>query len=441
MFTIEGKYTKALITLDGIEDTTLKQIFSMASHPAATNPIAIMPDCHAGKGCCVGFTMKASDKVVPNWIGVDIGCGMVSARTDFKGVDFGINKLKAIDTEIRKRVPMGMTVHEKSAKSLRQMYGSLVRANAQAANNSFINHFKSMSDDEIEKILLGYGANMGYFYASLGTLGGGNHFLEAGTSSVDGSVWFTVHTGSRNFGKKVCEHFDNLARNALTKPDISVFTKQIQQDAKDGKIRPQEIAGLIQAKRDENKVDFDIKMSSYVTGQMLSDYLEGMFLAQTYAELNRKLIMDEIMDVLGGQFNTKARVIDRIETVHNFISFKDNVIRKGAVASYVGDRIIVPFNMRDGILICEGKSNADWNYSAPHGAGRVLSRSQAKDRLSVDDFKKSMEGIFTTSCGVDTLDESPMVYKDAALIEEAIEPTAKILFKLKPIYNVKAGGE
>ena len=441
MFTITGKYTNALITLDGIEDTTLKQIFSMASHPAATNPIAIMPDCHAGKGCCVGFTMKAADKVVPNWIGVDIGCGMVSVRTDFKGTDFSDNKLKAIDTEIRKRVPMGMRVNEKSAKSLRGMYGALVRANAQAANNNFTNQFKSMSDDEIEKILLGYGADMNYFYASLGTLGGGNHFLEAGTSSTDGSVWFTVHTGSRNFGKKVCEHFDNLARNSLTKPDISAFTKQIQKDAKDGKIRPQDISGLIQAKRDENKVDFDIKMSSYVTGQMLSDYLEGMFLAQTYAELNRKLIMDAIMDILGSQFNVKARIVDRIETVHNFISFKDNVIRKGAVASYVGDRIIVPFNMRDGILICEGKSNPDWNFSAPHGAGRVLSRSQAKEKIDMADYKKSMEGIFTTSCNIDTLDESPMAYKDASVIEEAIEPTAKILFKLKPIYNVKAGGE
>jgi RNA-splicing ligase RtcB len=385
--------------------------------------------------------MKISDKVVPNFVGVDISCGMLSVKTQFVENEFNVNKLKMIDTEIRKHIPMGMRVNEKSAKSLRQTYCSLVRSNAQVANNAFTNQFKSMPDDEIEKILLGYGADMNYFYASLATLGGGNHFLEAGVSSIDNSVWFTVHTGSRNFGKKVCEHFDNLARNALTKPDISAYTKQIQKDAKDGKIRPQDISGLIQAKRDENKVDFDIKMSSYVTGQMLSDYLEGMFLAQTYAELNRKLIMDSIMDVLGSQFNVKARVVDRIETVHNFISFKDNVIRKGAVASYVGDRIIVPFNMRDGILICEGKSNPDWNFSAPHGAGRVLSRSQAKEKIDMADYKKSMEGIFTTSCNIDTLDESPMAYKDASVIEEAIEPTAKILFKLKPIYNVKAGGE
>ena len=385
--------------------------------------------------------MKVTDKIVPNFVGMDTGCGMVSNKTPFRGTDFSENKLKSIDVEIRKRIPMGMTVNEKSAKSLRQQFASLVRMNAQEVNNVITNKFKSVTEDDIEDIITRYGVDTNYFYASLGTLGGGNHFIEAGTSSEDNSVWFTVHTGSRNFGKKVCEHFDKLAHNSFVKPDISVFTKQIQKDAKEGKIRPQDIAGLIQKKRDENKVDFDIKMSSYVTGQMLSDYLEGMFLAQTYAELNRRIIMDTINDVICGQFNNRVQACDRIETVHNFISFKDNVIRKGAVASYVGERIIIPFNMRDGILICEGKSNADWNFSAPHGAGRVLSRSQAKEKIDMADYKKSMEGIFTTSCNIDTLDESPMAYKDASVIEQAIEPTAKILFKLKPIYNVKAGGD
>jgi RNA-splicing ligase RtcB len=367
---------------------------------------------------------------------------MVSIKTPFTADDFSVNKLKAIDVEIRKRIPMGMTVNEKFNRNrLRHEFGSLVRYNAITVNNDYTNHFKSMSDEDIENMIYKYGANESYFYATCSSLGGGNHFLEAGTSSIDGSVWFTVHTGSRNFGKKVCEHFDNIARNSLSKPDISAFTKQIQLDVKAGKIRPQEIAGLIQKEKEKNKVDFDIKMSSYVTGQNLSDYMEGMFLAQTYAQLNRTLIMEEILDILSLQFNTKNKILDKIETVHNFISFKDNIIRKGAVASYTGERIIIPFNMRDGILICEGKSNADWNFSAPHGAGRVLSRSQAKEKISMDDYKKSMDGIFTTSCSIDTLDESPMAYKDASMIEAAIEPTAKILFKLKPIYNVKAGGE
>jgi RNA-splicing ligase RtcB len=441
MYTIQGKYTSALITTDNLDEVTVKQIYTMASHPSCSNPIAVMPDAHAGKGCCVGFTMRASDKVVPNFIGVDIGCGMVSFRTPFNGNDFSVNKLKAIDMEIRKNVPMGMKVHDRSAKSLRQKFGNAVRNNATESGNALVARFRSADDEEIENTISKYGIDFNYFYASLGTLGGGNHFLEAGTSSVDGSVWFTIHTGSRNFGKKTCEHFDQLARNALQKPDISEFTKQLQKDAKDGKIRPQDIANLIAAERAKNKLDFDVKMSAYVDGQLLADYLEGMFLAQTYAEVNRAMIADAILEVLSAQFNIKVRMLDRIETVHNFISFKDNVIRKGAVASYVGDRIIVPFNMRDGILICEGKSNKDWNCSAPHGAGRVLSRSQAKEKVSMEDYKKSMEGIFTTSVGVDTIDESPMVYKDAAMIESAIEPTANILFRLKPIYNVKAGGE
>jgi tRNA-splicing ligase RtcB len=441
MFTIEGKYTKALITIDGVEDSTIKQIYSMASHPAATNPISIMPDCHAGKGCCIGFTMKVSDKVVPNWIGVDIGCGMNSFKTNLKANDFSNEKLKVIDVEIRKRIPMGMTVNEKTNKQIRQLYMNIVRTNAQKNNNTYTNKFKSITESEIESIIKKYDVDSNYFYASLGTLGGGNHFLEAGESSINGSIWFTVHTGSRNFGKKVCEHFDKLAYNSFIKPDITAYTKQLQDDAKKGIIKAQDISGLIQKKRDDTKVDFDIKSSSYVTGQMLYDYMEGMFLAQTYAELNRSLIMEEIFKILSEQFGSKIEATDKIETIHNFISFKDNIIRKGSVASYVGDRIIIPFNMRDGILICEGKSNPEWNYSAPHGAGRVMSRSQAKENVNLDEFKKSMEGIFTTSVGKDTLDESPMVYKDASMIEDAIEPTAKILFKLKPIYNVKAGGE
>lgn len=441
MFTIEGKYTKALITIDSVEDTTLKQIYTMVNHPSCTNPVAIMPDCHAGKGCCVGFTMKAGNKVVPNFIGVDIGCGMVSVRTNLVASDLTDAKLKMIDVEIRKRVPMGMHVQENVKKNLVAKYGSLVRNNATSANNPYTNHLRLMTDEDLEALITEYGVDHNYFYASLGTLGGGNHFLEFGVSSTDGSVWVTVHTGSRNFGKKVCEHFDNIARNAVTKPDLSAYTKQLQADATAGLISKKDISSLIQKKREEHKIDFDSKMSSYVEGATLNEYMEGMFLAQTYAELNRELIMGHVLDVLRNSGDGKVDFVDRIETVHNFISFKDNVIRKGAVASYIGDRIIVPFNMRDGILICEGKSNPDWNMSAPHGAGRVLSRTQAKEKINMEDFKKSMEGIFSTSVRADTIDESPFVYKDASMIEKAIEPTATILFKLKPIYNVKAGGE
>lgn len=443
MFNIVGKYTSAIMTIDDVETETVRQIHSMVSHPAATNPVAIMPDCHAGKGCVVGFTMKASNKVVPNWIGVDIGCGMVSIKTNISVGDLSINKLTSIDREIRKVLPLGMTYHEDyNTKNLRVAFGNAVRTKAREVGNTYTNHLKSMSDLDIESLLKNYGVESGRFYSSIASLGGGNHFLECGVdNNNNNTVWITVHTGSRNFGKKVCEHFDNIAKNKLKKVDLSGYAKQLQEDAAKGLVCKQDISRLLQEKKNASKADFDVVSSSYVEGNDLTAYMEGMFLAQTYAELNRKMILENVVDVYSKILSKTVKIGDRIETVHNFISFTDNIIRKGSVSAYVGERIIIPFNMRDGILICEGKSNADWNYSAPHGAGRVFSRSQAKQKISMEDFKKSMEGIFSTSVGIDTLDESPMAYKDAAMIEEAIAPTAKILFKIKPIYNLKAGGE
>jgi tRNA-splicing ligase RtcB (3'-phosphate/5'-hydroxy nucleic acid ligase) len=441
MFTITGKYTSALITIDDIDASTIQQLYLMASHPSCTNPIVIMPDCHAGKGCCIGFTMKVSDKVVPNFVGMDTGCGVFSRKTYLSESDFTPNKLKILDIEFRKNIPTGMNVNQQFNKNIKNRYIKLLNAQASKVNNLYTNHLKHIDVEGVEQIVKSYGVDLSYFYASAGTIGGGNHFAEFGTSSNDGKVWATVHTGSRNFGKKVCEHFDTIARNGHSKVDMSEYIKEINFQVSNGTIDKRDISRLLKEKKESHKVDFDIKTSSYVTGELLSKYMEGMFLAQVYAELNRELIMEKIEELLIKLIGKGGSFTDSIETVHNFISFRDNIIRKGAVASYSGERLIIPFNMRDGILICEGKSNADWNYSAPHGAGRVLSRSQAKEKVSMEDYKKSMEGIFTTSCNIDTLDESPMAYKDAEMIEKAIEPTAKVLFKLKPIYNVKAGGE
>jgi RNA-splicing ligase RtcB len=443
MFTITGKYTTANVTIDEIDESTTTQIHLMASHPSCTNPIVIMPDCHAGKGCCIGFTMKATDKIVPNYIGVDLGCGMRSCKTSLKEINFNINKFKALDSEIRKHVPMGMNVNKQIDKNFKNRYVKLVNKNACSINNQFINHLKVIDIDEVEKLIKGFGIDLNYFYASLGSLGGGNHYLEGGISSLDDAIWMTVHTGSRNFGKKVCEHFDTVARNNHNndgKTSINDYIKGIMFNVNNGTINKKDIADLIEKKK-ACKVDFDIKNSSYVCGDLLNKYMEGMFLAQVYAEFNREIIMEKIEELLIKLIGKDGSYCDSIETVHNFISFRDNIIRKGAVASYNGERLIIPFNMRDGILICDGKSNPDWNFSAPHGAGRVLSRSAAKESISMEDYKNSMNGIFSTSVGVDTIDESPFAYKDAKMIEKAIEPTAKVLFKLKPIYNVKAGKE
>jgi RNA-splicing ligase RtcB len=442
MFNIKGKYTSALLTIDNVENETVKQIYTMVNHPAAVNQVAIMPDCHAGKGCVVGFTMKASDMVVPNWVGVDVGCGMRGVKLNIKKSDLTDAKLAAIDVEIRKCIPMGMSVNEDfNRKSIRSRFCKEINNEAIGLGNSIVSKFKSIDEDALEELFRSYGASFERFYGALGSLGGGNHFIEGGVSDADDNVWIVVHTGSRNFGKRVCEHFDDVAINSLKKVDISDYIKELYADVKLGKIRNKDISDLIQRKKKELKPDFDIKQSAYLTGSNLTDYLEGMFIAQTYAKLNREFIIKNIVEIIGKIISSRVEIMDQIETVHNFISFRDNTIRKGAVESYKGERIIIPFNMRDGILICEGKSNPDWNCSAPHGAGRVFSRSQAKQQISMEDFKESMKGIFTTSVGTDTLDESPMAYKDASMIEEAIKPTADILFKIMPIYNVKAGGE
>ena len=295
------------------------------------------------------------------------------------------------------------------------------------------------SVENIEKIVALSGMKGGRFWNSIGTLGGGNHFIEFGIDEA-GSIWVTVHTGSRNFGKMTCEFFDKKAKESL-KPDQNAYVEQLKARVQKGEIKSTDIGPLLEKYGQENHLDFDVNMSAYAEGELLKSYLYRMNLAQAYAVLNRQIIVETILDVIGNHVGRKVRSEDSIETIHNFISMEDCIIRKGAVASYVGQRMVIPFNMRDGLLICEGLSNPEWNFSAPHGAGRIMSRSRAKAEVSLEEYKKSMEGVFTTSVGRDTLDESPMAYKDAAMIEAAIAPTAKILHRVKPIYNVKSGGE
>jgi RNA-splicing ligase RtcB len=268
---------------------------------------------------------------------------------------------------------------------------------------------------------------------SIDTIGGGNHFIETGISN-DGDYWITIHTGSRNFGKRICEYWQNKAekfhkcdRQSIIQEQIKVLKETVQ----DGK----ELYTKIKALKAVAKPNIDMKGCEWLEGEDAAGYLFDMIFSQIYAEVNRKYIVSIICDIL------KVTPVDQIDTVHNFIDFHDFIIRKGAIRSYIGERMIIPFNMRDGILVCEGKSNPEWNFSAPHGAGRVLSRGEAKRKLSVETFKSQMEGIYSTSVGQATLDESPGAYKDSTFIEQAIEPTAKILNKIKPIHNMKASEE
>lgn len=396
MIEVNGKYTNAKIMIDQIEPECMGQIIQMINHESFTNPVRIMPDTHSGAGSVIGFTMPVGNKLVPNVVGVDISCGMLS---------YNVGKInlnhKELDEKIREEIPFGININKKGTVRL---------------------------DKEYEFLSTTIDVPFNYVINSIGTLGGGNHFIEIGRSQNTEDIWITVHSGSRHLGKKVCEYWQKIASRIKIYGfgDQSEGVKKIKDSypKSEWEIRIKEFHNNFK-KIKNHPLDF-------LENKAKDRYLEDMKLCQAYAELNRNTIMKNILSILG-----TTTVHDVIETVHNYIDFKDNIIRKGAIRSYIGERMIIPFNMRDGILICEGKSNPDWNFSAPHGAGRVYSRSKAKSELSIKKFENDMNGIFSTSVCRNTLDESPDAYKDSKVIEKAIEPTAKILDRIIPIHNMK----
>lgn len=443
MIEIRGKYTTAIVTIDDVEQECVNQLFRMVNHVAFDSQVKIMPDTHAGKGCVVGFTMKFGNKLIPNVIGVDIGCGMLSARI---GSGLAIT-LKELDDRIRRDIPMGIDTHEKAFR---------INANEKF---SFEKHFPwEELNNELLAFVRAYNAKFGtsftygkYGYKdfsalckkigmkenraelSIGTLGGGNHFLEVSKSDSCGEIWITIHSGSRNFGKMICEHHQEKAKKILDKNRNEVLKERIEEILKNTVDKTKIPSLMAEAKKELGlDFDFDIKGMEFLEGGAAFEYLVDMVIAQKYAQLNRKMMLAIICNILG-----EIKPIDIIESVHNFIDFRDFIIRKGAIRSYVGERMIIPFNMRDGILVCEGKSNEEWNNSAPHGAGRLMSRGKAKESIDLDKFKKQMEGIYSTSVCKGTLDEAPDAYKDSKMIEAAIEPTAAIIDRLKPLLNIK----
>jgi RNA-splicing ligase RtcB len=379
MLVYKGKYNVAKVYIDVIDPETVSQIYSFLNHPAFANTsIRIMPDTHAGKGSVIGFTMTLNNYVIPNIVGVDIGCGMLM-------YPIPETNLEKFDEFIKNNIPAGFATH----------------ANEKELKEYLKNSGYEYGIGKVIQVANRVEQTPGLAERSLGTLGGGNHFIEI--DHHEGQNWLVIHTGSRNFGLKVCDYYQKKAKALMNEMFIGDAYKNLE-------FLPLNNGG--------------------------TEYLNSMRVAQWYAERNRDMILRTILTKF---FNIKS-IAPAIECVHNYIG-KDNIIRKGAISAQEGERVIIPLNMRDGVIIGTGKGNKDWNYSAPHGAGRILSRKKAKEVIVLEDFQKSMDGIYTSCVNQDTLDESPMVYKDKELIISAIQDTVDIEFVMKPIYNFKAGGD
>ena len=387
MITYKGKYNFANVMLDEVEKTTEEQIRGFLNHPAfAHTYIAIMPDCHAGAGAVIGYTAKMNDYVIPNVVGVDISCGLQACKIDKNAFSFESQNphfvLKRLDEFIKKRIPSGFARRREPPVS---KYDDKVIEIIQLANKLELDVYDVL--------------------CQLGTLGGGNHFIEVNRDPED-NYWLVIHSGSRNFGLKIATYYQDRAKELMKKMFIE------KEEYKNLEFLPLDMGG--------------------------NEYIEAMKIAQGFASSNRKLMAKMILE---GVFSLDMEKIEQIESVHNYINFEDNIIRKGAISAQKGERVVIPFNMRDGVAVGVGKGNSAWNYSAPHGAGRILSRKKAKEMLTMEQYKSEMEGIYTSCISQDTLDESPMAYKDKNLIINAIAETVDIEFLMKPVYNFKAGGD
>lgn len=416
MKTIEGHNVK--IFTDNIEDSALEQIKKLLSIDIFSDKkIRIMPDVHAGAGCVIGFTGDLGDKVIPNIVGVDIGCGMrVLKLGTISDIDY-----HAFHEHIRSNVPSGKIVRE-DRFGFKPLIGEeldIYREAKQLVTQLYC--YRELKDS-------------GRIHKSIGSLGGGNHFIELDKDN-EGNIYLVIHTGSRNLGKQVAEIYQARAMKHLTE-GADEFEESIRRTIEEYKAsgRRTELQSVIARMRKAQKEAAPSLPAElcYVEGEAREQYLHDMRLCQQWAGLNRKLISLLLM-----RYFPEAEVIEEFESIHNYIS-DNNIIRKGAISAAEGEKCIIPLNMRDGSLICTGKGNTDWNCSAPHGAGRILSRTQAYESITMEDFEASMQGIYSESVNDFTRDESPMVYKPASEIIANIGDTVNIDTIIRPIFNFKA---
>lgn len=395
MKTVTGKYGTAKIFTDLVEDSAVNQVQTLMNQEFVNGcKVRMMPDIHSGKGCVVGTTMEIRDKICPNLVGVDIGCGMhttIIPSTIFP--DF-----EKLDRVVHENIPSGFNIRKEPHHYIR---------------NTHLDELLCRDSVDIERAKL-----------SLGTLGGGNHFIEVDRDN-DGCYYLVVHTGSRHLGVEVAEYYQNWAYDSLKQNHKNIRNHVIESLRAQGREREiqKELSNLV----------CDIpKDLAYVGGILFDSYLHDMKIVQEYARWNRIAIADDIRTFMGWGIE------DDFETIHNYIDMDRMILRKGAVSAEIGEKLLIPMNMRDGSLICIGKGNPDWNYSAPHGAGRTMSRAEAKRKIDISEFEESMNGIYTTSVSEGTIDESPMAYKPMESIIENIGDTVDILKVIKPVYNFKA---
>ena len=394
---IEGKYNTAKIFTEVVDEIAVSQIKTLCdSEIFASSKIRVMPDVHAGASCTIGTTMTITDKIIPNMVGVDIGCGMECANLGKVEIN-----LERLDNLIYERIPAGMEVRAVEHEFCAQIDLSKLRC------------YRNINE---------YRAKL-----SIGTLGGGNHFIEVDVDD-DGNKYLVVHSGSRHLGTEVAEYYQKEAFRRLSGNSNKQIQELIAKLKEEG--RQKEIQSTVKALMAQ-KTNIPESMA-YVENELFEDYVFDMKLVQYFANLNRKAMMREIVDGLN------LDVKEQFSTIHNYLDTDYMIMRKGAVSARKGEKLLIPINMRDGALICIGKGNEDWNCSAPHGAGRLLSRGKARATLTVEEFVREMDGIYSTSVNRSTLDESPMAYKSIADIVDNIAPTVDIINRIRPIYNFKS---
>ena len=401
MIEIRGKFNTAICYTDILEETARQQIQDMCDQRVFSgSQIRIMPDVHAGTGCTIGTTMTIGERAAPSLVGVDIGCGMETVMLAEREIDFA-----SLDRVIRVQIPAG----ERVRKTPHPLTGQID-----------LTELRCLAAANTERAAL-----------SLGTLGGGNHFIEVDRDE-DGYLYLVIHSGSRNLGAQTASYYRKLGWKHMNHVSDEIRAELIARYKAEG--RASEIERGLRELNESFAAPTDVpEKFAYVEGQDLEDYIHDMRIVQRFAILNRQAMTRSIIEAMD------LTELDRFTTIHNYIDTENRILRKGSVSAQKGERLLIPINMRDGALICVGKGNPEWNFSAPHGAGRILSRTAARNELTVEEFRQEMQGIYTTCVAQSTLDESPMAYKGLDAILSQIGPTAEVIKQIKPVYNFKAG--